>query len=68
MILVTKFDGKSIMLNAEWIQSVETTPDTLITLTTGFKLIVRESLEKIVEAFNDYQRTKGTLGAGGTKP
>lgn len=59
MILVTKFDGKAIMLNAEWIQSVENTPDTLITLTTGFKLIVREPVEKVVEAFNDYQRTKG---------
>lgn len=68
MILVTKFDGKAIMLNAEWIQSIETTPDTLITLTTGFKIIVRESVEKVVEAFHAYQRTKGTLGAGGIKP
>ena len=58
MIQVTKFDGTPIMLNAEWIQSVETTPDTLINLTTGFKLIVREPVEKVVEAFNAYQRGK----------
>jgi flagellar protein FlbD len=58
MIQVTKFDGTAIMLNAEWIQSVENTPDTLITLTTGYKLIVREPVAKVVEAFNAYQRGK----------
>ncbi|MBY0371855.1 flagellar FlbD family protein [bacterium] len=59
MIHVTRLDGASMMLNAEWIQSVENTPDTLITLTTGQKLIVRESVEEIVQAFHAYQRTKG---------
>lgn len=68
MILVTKFDGKSMMLNAEWIQSIETTPDTLITLTTGFKLIVRESVDTVVEAFNAYQRGKSAPKAGGKAP
>ncbi len=58
MIRLTKFDGKSIMLNAEWIQSVEPTPDTLITLTTGFKLIVQEPVDKVVAAFCEYQRDK----------
>lgn len=66
MILVTKFDGKSIMLNAEWIQSVEPTPDTLITLTTGYKLIVREPVETVVEAFNAYQQGKLSLRKGDT--
>lgn len=58
MILLTKFDGNAIMLNAEWIQSIEPMPDTLITLTTGFKLIVRESVEVVAEAFRNYQRDK----------
>jgi len=58
MIQVTKFDGTAIMLNAEWIQSIENTPDTLITLTTGFKLIVREPVAKVVAAFQEYQRDK----------
>lgn len=59
MIQVTRLDGKPLMLNAEWIQSVETTPDTLITLTTGAKIIVRESVEQVVDAFHSYQRSKG---------
>lgn len=63
MILVTKFDGTPIMLNADWIQSVENTPDTLITLTTGYKLLVREPVEKVVQAFHAYkqQALKGDL-------
>jgi flagellar protein FlbD len=69
MIRVTKFDGKSIVLNAEWIQSVESTPDTLITLTTGFQLLVREKSDEVVEAFIKY---KGEIAHSpqktGTKP
>ena len=56
MIRVTKFDGKSMMLNAEWIQSVESTPDTVITLTNGLKILVRESLTDVVAAFKEYKR------------
>ncbi len=58
MIPLTRFDGSGLMLNAEWIQSVEQTPDTLITLTTGFKIIVRESTDEVVAAFIAYQKEK----------
>lgn len=56
MIRVTRLDGTLLMLNAEWIQSIESTPDTLITLTTGFKLLVRDPLEKVVNSFHEYKR------------
>ena len=56
MIRITKLDGKQIFLNAEWIQSVESTPDTLITLTTGFTLLVKNSVEEIVDEFKQYQK------------
>jgi len=49
-------DGRPLMLNAEWIQSVESTPDTMITLTTGFKLLVRDRLDEVVAAFHAYKR------------
>lgn len=57
MIRVTKFDGKAIVLNADWIQSVEETPDTLITLTTGFQLLVKDRAEEIIEKFKEYKRS-----------
>jgi flagellar protein FlbD len=68
MIQLTKFDGTPIMLNAEWIQSIENTPDTLITLTTGFKLIVRDSVERVVREFQAYQRSKHLSLKGETTP
>jgi flagellar protein FlbD len=68
MIQVTKFDGSPLVLNAEWIQSVEQTPDTIITLTTGYKLLVRERVETIVEAFNAYQKEKFSSIKGGNTP
>ncbi|MCB0405264.1 MAG: flagellar FlbD family protein [Bdellovibrionales bacterium] len=56
MIRLTKFDGSEILLNAEWIQSVEDTPDTVITLTSGLKLIVREKAHEVAAAFKAYKR------------
>ena len=56
MILVTRLDGTQLMLNAECIQSIENTPDTLITLTTGSKIMVREPIESIVNRFLEYKR------------
>ncbi|HHV18514.1 MAG TPA: flagellar FlbD family protein, partial [Thermoanaerobacterales bacterium] len=37
MIELTKFSGKTFVLNAELIQTIESTPDTVVTLTTGKK-------------------------------
>ena len=41
MIDVTRLDGKSITINSDLIETVEETPDTIITLTTGKKIIVK---------------------------
>lgn len=56
MIEVTRFNGVKFYLNPEIIQYVETTPDTVITLTNKEKLIVKESAQLIVEEFIHYQR------------
>lgn len=56
MIRVTRLDGKEIILNAEWIQSVETTPDTLITLTTGTTILVKNSVDEVVDKVKTYKR------------
>ena len=56
MIPVTRLNGKRFVVNAEQIRYVETTPDTLITLISGDKVMVRESLEDIVELAIQYNR------------
>ena len=47
MIEVTRLNGKTLTINAEMIERVEESPDTVITLTTGNKLIVKESRQEV---------------------
>lgn len=57
MILVTHFNGSEFFLNAELIQAVEATPDTVITLTNETKFLVREPALEVVRRIIDYRRT-----------
>ena len=56
MIEVTKLNGGIISVNAELIESVEEVPDTVITLTTGKKLFVKESRQMIENLVKSYKR------------
>lgn len=57
MIQVTRLNGKPIIVNAELIRFIEQTPDTLITLTSGDKLLVRETMEEVVRRAIEYARS-----------
>jgi flagellar protein FlbD len=56
MIRVTRFNGTILYLNAELIQSVEGTPDTVITLSNNVKVIVKEAPQDVVNRIIAYQR------------
>jgi len=56
VIRITKFDGSKVMLNPEQIQTIEATPDTVITLTTGIQLLVRDKVDDLVSAFREYKK------------
>jgi flagellar protein FlbD len=56
MIHLTRLNRISLVLNAELIESIEVTPDTLISLTTGQKLVVLESAEEVVRRVVEYRR------------
>ena len=56
MIDVTRLNGKEVTINCELIELVEETPDTVITLTTGKKIIVKESRQMIKNLVNSYKR------------
>ena len=47
MIEVTKLSGQKILVNPDLLEMVEETPDTVVTLTTGKKIIVKESRQEI---------------------
>ncbi|HKK71573.1 MAG TPA: flagellar FlbD family protein [Candidatus Krumholzibacteria bacterium] len=48
MIEVTRLNGTGLVLNADLIEYVESTPDTLVSLTTGRKIMVTESVDEVV--------------------
>ena len=56
MIEVTRINGVKFSINPELIEVVETTPDTVITLTTGKKLIVKESRQEVKNLVKLYRK------------
>lgn len=57
MIALTRLNGRPFVLNAEHIRTVEENPDTVITLTSGEHVLVRETTSQVVERAVEYGRT-----------
>lgn len=57
MIMLTRLNGKELVVNAELIRFVEETPDTMLTLITGDKLMVQEPMQEVVRKAVDYGRS-----------
>ena len=56
MIEVTRLNDTTLIVNCELIEFIEKTPDTIITLTTGRKVIVKESVDEVVRKVIEYKR------------
>jgi flagellar protein FlbD len=65
VIKLTALDGASFLLNAELIRTIESRPDTYISLTTGERLVVKEHLDDVWRRTIDYQRSKLLIPAVG---
>ena len=61
MIRLTRLSHVPVVLNSDLIEYIDTTPDTVITLTTGQKLMVLEAAEEIIERVVEFRRA---IGAG----
>ncbi len=61
MIKLTRLDGEQFVLNADLIRYVERRPDTFITLTSGDRLVVAESMDEVIERAVRYQQQKHFL-------
>ncbi|MCL1884794.1 MAG: flagellar FlbD family protein [Defluviitaleaceae bacterium] len=55
MITVTKINDRDIIVNCDLIEIIETTPDTTLTTTTGKKILVRDSVDEILEKVVAYK-------------
>ncbi len=56
MIKLTLFNDSDVIVNADLIEMVEKTPDTLLTLSTGKKVLVQESADDVINKVVTYRR------------
>ena len=55
MIELTRLNGRPIVLNSDLIKTIEASPDTMLTLINGEKLIVREEIAEVMERVLAYR-------------
>jgi len=58
MIKLTRLDAESFVLNADLIRYIEQRPDTFITLISGERIVVGESMKVVIERAVQYQQQK----------
>lgn len=63
MIKVTRLNNKEVYVNPDLIETLECTPDTVITLTTGHKIIAVESIDELIDRIVQYKRKISILPA-----
>ena len=56
MIEVTKINGIKVLINPDLMELVEETPDTVISFTTGRKIIVKESRQEVKNLVKSYRK------------
>ena len=56
MIALRRLNNEPIMVNPDLIESLEATPDTVVTLTSGNKLLVRDSMDEVREKIIEFKR------------
>ncbi|KAB7668646.1 flagellar FlbD family protein [Bacillus sp. B1-b2] len=65
MINLTKLNGKTFLLNVLFIETVESFPDTTITLTNGNKYVVKEKEEEVQNLINRFYQKVNLFGLPG---
>jgi len=62
MIELTRLNNEKIVVNADLIEFLERTPDTLVTTSTGKKLMVKETIDEVIEKVIAYhQRSRAVV-------
>ena len=56
MIIVTRLNGTEIVVNADLIETIESTPDTIVTLVDGTRYLVEEHPREIIERIKTLPR------------
>ncbi|HZS72153.1 MAG TPA: flagellar FlbD family protein [Candidatus Acidoferrum sp.] len=57
MIQLTRLNNQPLMVNCDLIKFVERSPDTVLTLVTGEKIVVRESTDEVLQRVVQFRRS-----------
>ena len=57
LIGITKLNDRDTIINCDLIELIESNPDTTITMTTGRKVIVRETVDEVLEKIISYKKS-----------
>jgi len=61
MIKLTRLGGDLFVLNADLIRYIESSPDTFITLEGGDRIVVRETMDQVIDRTIEYQQLKNLI-------
>jgi flagellar protein FlbD len=56
MIRLTRLNRESFYLNPDLIQEMETTPDTVLTLSSGVRVVVQDAPERVIDEIVEFRR------------
>ena len=59
MIILNRLGGAQVAVNPDLIERAEPTPDTVITMVDGHKLLVAESVQEVVDAIRGWRASVG---------
>jgi len=59
MIVLTRLNNRPLVVNSDMIKFIENTPDTVITLVTGEKVVVLETVAQVLEEILNFRRQVG---------
>lgn len=63
MITLTRFDGSQFTVNALMIEFIESTPDSVVSLVNGRKIIVKDPVSDIIERCIEFYKRIGTFNS-----
>lgn len=61
MVKITRLNDAELIINSDLIESIESTPDTTITMTTGKRIIAKESIDDIINKIISYRQKVNRL-------
>ena len=60
LIRVIRMNGLELVINAELVEFIESTPDTVLTLSTGKKFVLKDSVQDVIDKIIAYRKVIGT--------